>query len=130
MKFIQSVFVLFALLCSAGVTRADEFPYVAIVRCGINQPPNLCFGAGFDGDKSFIDFTNGGVRKVFAWNQINQIGQNTKDGLGILLRNNFSLIMRNVNPNVNLTLTIHDRETRKILFQQSAAHNETISISN
>jgi hypothetical protein len=114
----------------ANEKLAKEFPFYAIVSCGMNQQHiNVlaCF-AGRVGTE--LELRNGTEYGMYKAHEITGVGQDTPEGLMINLRNNFSLKVQNSNDQLILGVKIIQRSTNKVVFVKQAASYQMISIGN
>lgn len=113
----------------AAEKLAKEFPYYAIISCGMNQQHMnvlACF-AGRVGTE--LELRNGTEYGMYRAHEISGLGQDTQEGLIINLRSNFSLKVQNSSDQLILGIKIIQRSTDKVVFVKQAAKYQTISVS-
>lgn len=117
---------------SSGLVFADNYKYVAFVACkGGMAPTNLCFVTpGNANDISYLDVQGSSNPGIFDFKTILQAGQNTRDGIGILLNDHFRISATNKNPQASLSIKIYKRDTKELVFEKVAERNQKIEISN
>jgi TPR repeat protein/uncharacterized protein len=113
----------------AAEKLAKEFPYYAIISCGMNQQHMnvlACF-AGRVGTE--LELRNGAEYGMYKAHEITGLGQDTQEGLMINLRSNFLLKVQNSDDQLILGVKIIQRSTNKVVFVRQAAKYQTISVS-
>jgi len=114
--------------------QAKEFPYVAILTCGMgNRHINVraCFvaqnAASVDTELKLRNGDDFGLYKAY---NIDSVGKEHSDGFYIDLRKHFSLVAQNSHDTLILGLKILDRVTGKVLYQNAGAQFAVLSASN
>ncbi len=112
--------------------QAKEFPYIAILTCGMNkQHINIlaCFaGQGSHGVATELKLKNGDQLGMYKAYNMSSIGTERRDGFYIDLRPDFSIAAQNSHSTLVLALKILDRLTGKVLYQDVAAKFDVLSI--
>lgn len=103
-----------------------EFPYNAIITCGINGSHIATQACFTDTD---LELRNGSAYALLRIGSIDQAGIETAVGLVVSLRRNFSIRAQNSDDTLVLGIEIQDAATRQVLFQQQASRFRTITVS-
>ena len=108
-----------------------EFPYTAILTCGLggNDHINIvaCFSGGSSGVDTTLEIMNGQNYQMYKPFNINQAGKQYSEGLEINLKDSFSLFAQNSSRNLILSLEIIDNETGMSLYKDSASQYEVVT---
>ena len=108
-----------------------EFPYTAILTCGLggNDHINIvaCFSGGSSGADTTLEIMNGQNYQMYKPFNINQAGEQYREGLEINLKDSFSLFAQNSSRNLILSLEIIDNETGMSLYKDSASQYEVVT---
>ena len=108
-----------------------EFPYTAILTCGLggNDHINIvaCFSGGSSGVDTTLEIMNGQNYQMYKPFNINQAGEQYREGLEINLKDSFSLFAQNSSRNLILSLEIIDNETGMSLYKDSASQYEVVT---
>jgi TPR repeat protein len=114
---------------------AREFPYYAVLSCGIFDHMTMTACMLGDYTESEINLTNGSEQNI--WTLIRYLNggipnsRETREGLRIELKNTFGISMRNVgSENIVLGIKIYDRRTGNIVYQEEKGRFGTISVRN
>ena len=109
---------------------AKEFPYYAVISCGMNgQHINIlaCFGGDVQTEIELANGSNYGLYKIY---QISNLGQQTREGMVINLRKSFNLKAQNSHEMLVLGVKVFNRATNQIVFQKQVARFGVISVRN
>ena len=109
---------------------AAEFPYYAIMTCGMREQHyniDLCFSGRVGSE---IELANGKDYGLYKDFDIRRLGKETRTGFTIDLRSNFELKAQNSNNTLILGIKIFRRGTDEITFQKQVAHWGVISVRN
>ena len=108
----------------AAEEMAREFPYIAVLTCGMPRHINIlaCFAGESSAGSTELELLNGDGQKVYKTFNLHSIGKERPDGLYIDLRKGFALRAQNANTTLILGLKILDRASGKVLHESQAGH--------
>ena len=112
---------------------AKEFPFIAILSCGIPQHINIMaclMGSGRSRLETEIKLRNGNEVGIFKAYNLEKVGIQQRDGLRIDLRRNFDLTAQNANRDLILGLKIIDRATERVIYQDQTSGFGVVGIRN
>lgn len=111
---------------------AQEFPYIAVLTCGMPGHINIlaCFSGGSRGVDTELTLRNGNSSAMYKVYNINQAGQERRDGFYIDLRSNFEIRAQNADSTLILGLKIVDRVSGRVLRQDQAARFGVVAARN
>jgi len=105
---------------------AKEYPYYAVITCGVHFPVHACFAGRVQTE---LELRNGNDYKMYTLVDIMQIRQN-QTGISFNLRNKFELKMQNSDDNLILNLKVYNRSSNSLVYEKSAARFGVIRFSN
>jgi len=108
---------------------AKEYPYIAVLTCGMPGHINImaCFVGGSRGVDTELKLRNGSNSVMYKTYNLQQAGQERRDGFYIDLRRNFDLQAQNSSNTLILGLKIIDRVSGNVLYQDQAARFGLVS---
>ena len=113
---------------------AKEYPYTAILTCGMGGGNHInifgCFAGGSNGVDTELEITNGQNYQMYKVYNLGQAGNEYSTGLEINLKDSFKIFAQNSAEYLVLSLKIVDNATGATLYQDSAAQYGVINISN
>ena len=111
---------------------AREYPFIAVLTCGMPGHINImaCFAGGSRGVDTELKLRNGDNSGMYKVYNLQQAGQERRDGFHIDLRRNFDLRAQNAHDTLILGLKIIDRVTGNVLHQDQAARFDVVSARN
>lgn len=110
-----------------------EYPFYAVLTCGLqgaHTAIEACFIGGRAAVETTLEITNGDEYRMYAVYELQQAGQERRDGLNVNLRRNFRIQAQNSASNLLLTLTIYERATGNVLYQRSVQQYGVLSAQN
>jgi hypothetical protein len=114
--------------------EAKEFPYVAVLTCGMGERHiNIlaCFaGQGSSSVDTELKLQNGDQLAMFKAYNLSKAGRERGDGFYIDLREHFSLVAQNSHGTLVLGLKVMDRVSGKVLYQNVGAKFDVLSVRN
>ncbi len=105
---------------------AKEYPYYAVITCGVHFPVHACFAGQVQTE---LELRNGNDYKMYTLVDIMQIRQD-QTGISFDLRNKFEIKMQNSRDNLILNLKVYNRTSNSIVYEKSAARFGVIRFSN
>lgn len=116
------------------IAFAKEYPFVAILTCGMGGPDHInilaCFAGGRGSANTELKLRNGSEVNIFKAYNFNQAGTEKTDGFHINLREKFELTAQNSNENLVLGIKVLDRVSRKVMYSDVVARFGVIRVSN
>ena len=113
---------------------AKDYPFVAVLTCGMgNGHINIlaCFAAQASHSvDTELKLTNGTSSAMFKAYNLSKAGTERRDGFRIDLKEHFSLVAQNSHDTLILSLTVTDRISGKVLYQNQAAKFGVLSVGN
>ena len=112
---------------------AKEFPFIAVLSCGMPQHINITaclMGSGRSRLETEIKLRNGHEVGIYKAYNLEKVGIQQRDGLRIDLRQNFDLTAQNANRDLILGLKVIDRMTEKVLYQDQTSGFGVVRIRN
>lgn len=111
---------------------AREYPFIAVLTCGMPGHINImaCFAGGSRGVDTELKLRNGDNSGMYKVYNLQQAGQERRDGFYIDLRRNFDLRAQNADGTLILGLKIIDRVTGNVLHQDQASRFDVVSARN
>ena len=112
--------------------QAREFPYIAVLTCGMPGHINImaCFAGGSRGVDTELKLRNGSSSAMYKVYNLQQAGQERRDGFYIDLRRNFDLRAQNADDTLILSLKIIDRVSGRVVHEDQASRFEVVSARN
>lgn len=110
-----------------------NYPYQAFISCSIqNQHANLsvCLKGGQYDAETTLEVQNGANYALYNVYNIGSAGRETRDGLVLDLREDFSLKMQNSSSDLILSIVVKERATGNVLYQRSAGQYGTLYVTN
>jgi hypothetical protein len=112
---------------------AKEFPFIAVLSCGMPQHINMVaclMGSGRSRLETEIKLRNGSEVGVYKAYNLEKVGIQQRDGLRIDLRRNFDLTAQNANRDLILGLKVIDRTNEKVIYQDQTSGFGVVRIRN
>lgn len=111
---------------------AKEYPYIAVLSCGMPGHINImaCFAGGSRGVDTELKLRNGSSSAMYKVYNLQQAGQERRDGFHIDLRRNFDLRAQNADDTLILSLKIIDRVSGRVVHEDQASRFEVVSARN
>ena len=111
---------------------AKEYPYIAVLTCGMPGHINImaCFAGGSRGVDTELKLRNGSSSAMYKVYNLQQAGQERRDGFYIDLRRNFDLRAQNADDTLILSLKIIDRVSGRVVHEDQASRFEVVSARN
>jgi fructose-specific phosphotransferase system component IIB len=113
---------------------AKEYPYTALLTCGMGGGDHIsivaCFSGGSSGVDTELEITNGQNYQMYKIYNLRSAGSEYQSGFEINLRNSFKIFAQNSSKSLVLSLKIIDNATGATLYQDSASQYGVINISN
>lgn len=111
---------------------AKDFPYIAVLTCGMPGHINImaCFAGGSRGVDTELKLRNGSNSAMYKVYNLQQAGQERRDGFYIDLRRNFDLRAQNADDTLILSLKIIDRVSGRVVHEDQASRFEVVSARN
>lgn len=112
---------------------AKQFPYIAVLTCGMQQHLNIlgCFaGGGRSGVETELKLRNGDKMTLYKVYNLREAGQERSDGFYIDLRSRFDLQAQNSDDTLILGLKIIDRVSGKVIHNDQAARFGVVGARN
>lgn len=113
----------------ARLERSKEFPYEAILICGLNGMKfdlAACMAGKIGGE---VELRNGSKYGLYKIWDLNKLGRNERDvGLVIPLRKNFSIRANNFSDDLILTLRVINTVTQEEVYIKSVSKYGTIRL--
>lgn len=111
---------------------AKEYPFIAVLSCGMPGHINImaCFAGGSRGVDTELRLRNGSNSAMYKVYNLQQAGQERRDGFHIDLRRNFDLRAQNADSTLILSLKIIDRVTGNVLHQDQASRFGVVAAQN
>ncbi len=108
---------------------AKEYPYIAVLTCGMPGHINImaCFAGGSRGVDTELKLRNGSSSAMYKVYNLQQAGQERRDGFYIDLRRNFDLRAQNADDTLILSLKIIDRVSGRVVHEDQASRFEVVS---
>ena len=110
---------------------AKEYPYTAILTCGMGGGDHInivaCFVGGSYGVDTELEITNGQNYQMYKPYNLSQAGSEYYNGLEINLKDSFTIIAQNSSENLLLSLEIVDNATGMKLYEDSASQYGVVS---
>ena len=104
---------------------AKEYPYTAILTCGMGGGDHInivaCFSGGSSGVDTELEITNGQNYQMYKTYNLRSAGNEYRSGFEINLKDSFTIIAQNSSKYLLLSLEIIDNETGMKLYEQSAS---------
>lgn len=112
--------------------QAREFPFIAVLTCGMPGHINImaCFAGGSRGVDTELKLRNGSSSAMYKVYNLQQAGQERRDGFYIDLRRNFDLRAQNADDTLILSLKIIDRVSGRVVHEDQASRFEVVSARN
>jgi hypothetical protein len=112
--------------------QAKEFPFIAVLSCGMPGHINImaCFAGGSRGVDTELKLRNGSNSAMYKVYNLQQAGQERRDGFYIDLRRNFDLRAQNADDTLILSLKIIDRVSGRVVHEDQASRFEVVSARN
>jgi hypothetical protein len=111
---------------------AKEYPYIALLSCGMPNHMNIlaCFASGGHGSGTDMTVRNGDDQTMYKIYNIGSAGKETREGLTIDLKRQFYITAQNNHGSLILTLKIIDRASGKVLFTDQASKWGVVTARN
>jgi hypothetical protein len=111
---------------------AKDFPFIAVLSCGMPGHINImaCFAGGSRGVDTELKLRNGSSSAMYKVYNLQQAGQERRDGFHIDLRRNFDLRAQNADDTLILSLKIIDRVSGRVVHEDQASRFEVVSARN
>jgi hypothetical protein len=111
---------------------AKDFPYIAVLTCGMPGHINImaCFAGGSRGVDTELKLRNGSSSAMYKVYNLQQAGQERRDGFYIDLRRTFDLRAQNADDTLILSLKIIDRVSGRVVHEDQASRFEVVSARN
>ena len=110
---------------------AREYPYTAVLTCGMGGGDHInivaCFTGGSYGVDTELEITNGQNYQMYKPYNLRQAGSEYSSGFEIDLRDSFTIIAQNSSEYLLLSLEIIDNSTGMKLYQDSASQFGVVS---
>jgi len=110
---------------------AREYPYTAVLTCGMGGGDHInivaCFTGGSYGVDTELEITNGQNYQMYKPYNLRQAGSEYYSGFEIDLRDSFTIIAQNSSEYLLLSLEIIDNSTGMKLYQDSASQFGVVS---
>lgn len=110
---------------------AREYPYTAVLTCGMGGGDHInivaCFTGGSYGVDTELEITNGQNYQMYKPYNLRQAGSEYYSGFEIDLRDSFTIIAQNSSEYLLLSLEIIDNSTGMKLYEDSASQYGVVS---
>jgi hypothetical protein len=109
--------------------RAKEFPYKAVLTCGMPDHINIlaCFAKSGYGVDTELTLINGNSTNLYKAYNLSSVGVEERDGFHIDLRAGSLIRAQNAHKTLILGLKVYDRRTGKLLLGNQVAQYGVVS---
>lgn len=113
-------------------SHAKEYPFIAVLTCGMPDHINIvgCFVGGKYGVDTELTLKNGSNSAMYKVYNLQQAGEERRDGFYIDLKRNFEIRAQNADDTLILGLKVIDRLSGKVLYQKQAARFGVVAVKN
>jgi hypothetical protein len=120
---------------TARAKLAADYPFYALVNCSVGATGSsaniaACLLGRTNVLNTQLELRNGTSYGLYEGYELDKIGEVTKNGFLINLKNNFSIKVQNSSATFTLGIKVFERSTNKLLYQKQVPLWGVISVSN